>query len=267
MTIIRPSSLPSYVDCPRRTAARLFREDVEAAGYVLRQTPQGIGAAIGTAVHAGAHQALRPRVEGKELAPADEAEGAAFDNLRSALADGVAWDEVSPTQNASEKQVLRMVRRWREDVAPRFVPEHVEVRLEADMAGVTVSGQVDVAAGDVIRDLKTGRTQRANGAQYGMYSLLWRAHGHDIGRLVEDYVPRAPVSKLQPAAVTTEIDVADAEAAAEAIAKRMVADLDEFRATSNPWAFLANPASMLCGDKWCPAWGTKWCKVHKGVVG
>jgi len=152
---------------------------------------------------------------------------------------------------------------WRQMVAPQFVPAHVEVRLEADLApGIVAAGQVDVAAGNTIRDLKTGRMQRANGAQYGMYSLLWQAHGHQIDNLLEDYVPRAPISKLQPPAVTTAVDIADAEAAATTLAKRMVADLTAFRATGDPWSFVANPSSMLCGERWCPAANTKFCLSH-----
>lgn len=263
--VIRASSLPSYADCARRSAARLFRREIEDAGYQLRTTANGIGAAIGTATHAGAHVALHERIQRGELAPADVAEDAAITDLRGRFAEGVEWDAVSPKPNTAEKQVVRQLRMWRQMVAPQFVPEHVEVRLEADLApGVVASGQVDVATGGrTIRDLKTGRMQRANGAQYGMYSLLWQAHGHQIDVLIEDYVPRAPISKFQPPAISTAVDIADAEAAATTLAKRMVADLTAFRATGDPWSFVANPASMLCGERWCPGWGTRWCVSHK----
>lgn len=264
--VIRPSSLTGYQDCPRRTAARLFRAEVEDAGYSLRDTPNGIGAAVGTATHSGAHVTLKARIDVGEWASEADAEDAAIASLREGVAEGIEWDQVSPTANTAEKQVRRQLRAWRHFVAPQFVPEHVEVRLEADMGGgVTVSGQVDVAAGQVIRDLKTGRVARANGSQYGMYSLLWQAHGHTINGLIEDYVPRAPISKLQPEPITREIDIADAEAAAMAIAKRMVADLAVFREKGDPWAFIANPASQLCGSRWCPAWGTAFCRAHAGA--
>lgn len=266
MTIIRASSLPSYADCPRRTAARVFRSDVLAAGYSLAERPPGIGAAVGTATHAGAAAALKHKVNEGVLAPDRDSEELAMVALRDATTDGVTLDDVSPTMLIAERQVLRQLRTWRAQVAPQIVPTHVEVRINAEFGDVTVSGQPDVAVNGAIHDLKTGRVQRANGAQYGTYSLLWRAHGHDVSALIEDYVERAPLKREQPPAISTEIDVAEAETAATAIIKRMTADLDAFRCTGDPWSFVANPASMLCGEKWCPAWGTDFCRAHKGQI-
>jgi hypothetical protein len=31
----------------------------------------------------------------------------------------------------------------------------------------------------------------------------------------------------------------------------------------DPWAFPANPGSKLCSAKWCPAWGTTFCREHQ----
>lgn len=264
MTIIRASSLPGYADCPRRTAARVFRSNVLAAGYSLAERPPGIGAAVGTATHAGAAAALKHQVNEGVLGPVQDSEEIAMVTLCDATTDGVMLDDVSPTMLIAERQVLRQLRTWRAQVAPQIVPMHVEVRLNAEVGDVTVSGQPDVTVDGAIRDVKTGRVQRANGAQYGTYSLLWRAHGHAVERLVEDYIERAPLKKEQPSAISTVIDVAEAETAATAIIKRMTADLEAFRSTGEPWSFVANPASMLCGDKWCPAWGTNFCRAHKG---
>ena len=55
-TIIRASSLPNYPDCNARWAAQAMSAEITAMGWELRETPRGIGAAHGTAVHAaGAH--------------------------------------------------------------------------------------------------------------------------------------------------------------------------------------------------------------------
>lgn len=45
VVVIRASSLSGYADCPRRSAARMFRREIIAAGFDLRETPPGIGAA------------------------------------------------------------------------------------------------------------------------------------------------------------------------------------------------------------------------------
>jgi hypothetical protein len=28
----------------------------------------------------------------------------------------------------------------------------------------------------------------------------------------------------------------------------------------DPWAFQSNPNSVLCGERFCPAWGTDFCR-------
>ena len=60
---IRASSLSSYPDCLRRTASRIFYDDIVAAGYELRTTNTGIGAATGTGTHSGAGYILSQKIE------------------------------------------------------------------------------------------------------------------------------------------------------------------------------------------------------------
>ena len=75
----------------------------------------------------------------------------------------------------------------------------------------------------------------------------------------------------QPPAETHLHDVTGAEVAAMAVLRRIDADIRAFRfgdpergvAPGEPWAFLANPMSKLCSDRWCPAWGTSWCREHR----
>ena len=55
-TVIRASSLPNYPDCSLRWAATTMRKEIEGLGWELRDLPQNIGAANGTAVHAAAAQ-------------------------------------------------------------------------------------------------------------------------------------------------------------------------------------------------------------------
>src|SRR3990167_1255568 len=53
LPVIRPSSLSSFMDCGRRAATKLFWREIHGAGFTLRSLPAGIGAATGTATHAG----------------------------------------------------------------------------------------------------------------------------------------------------------------------------------------------------------------------
>ena len=73
-TVIRASSLPNYPDCPLRWAATTMRKEIEGLGWELRDLPQNIGAANGTAVHAAAaHTHSRTKKDTGELGQVDDA--------------------------------------------------------------------------------------------------------------------------------------------------------------------------------------------------
>jgi len=267
--IIRASSLSGYVDCPRRTAARLFKGEIEGAGYKLKPNRSNIGGIVGTATHVGAIGSLEDKIKTGELGNKSEAEDRAIQSLRKSVKEeeeGLAWDTTAPDTNAAEKQTIALLDTCREQVLPSIQPEAVEYRLEAQIAeGLTLSGQADVRkVGGVIGDLKTGKIRRANNPQYGAYSLLARSHGIEINGMEEYYVKRVKVGKEQPPAEIHQYDYAASEQAAQAITKRIQKDLEDFRGNGQErWAFLPNPGSMLCSPKYCPAFGTDFCKEHK----
>jgi hypothetical protein len=167
-----------------------------------------------------------------------------------------------------------MTRAYFRSVAPRVDPIVVEERLEAEVSpGLVLSGQPDIVAREprAVRDLKTGARLGSHAPQIGGYALLARSHALDIDEAAIDWVQRAPVAKPQPDPVSVELRVADAETAAANIIRHIAGDLRTFRygdaerhiLPGDPWAFLANPASMLCSPKYCPAHGTEFCREGK----
>ncbi|AWJ85143.1 hypothetical protein TSH58p_17410 [Azospirillum sp. TSH58] len=272
-TIVRSSSLSGYPDCPRRSAAKLFRREVLAAGYRLRELPNGIGAAVGTAVHAGAAVILQEKAKTGGLPPISTATDAAIDSLRTTAAKGIGYDRETPALNEAEQQAERMVRVYRAQIAPDIQPLIVEERLEAQVtADIILSGQSDVIAREPgrVRDLKTGKARSNHKPQLGSYSLLARSNGIDVTEACEDFIQRAPLKKPQPDAQIIKHDLAAAETAAIAVLRHIEDDLKSFR-LGNPsvgvlpgdaWAFPANPNSKLCSAKWCPAHGTSFCREH-----
>jgi hypothetical protein len=151
-------------------------------------------------------------------------------------------------------------------------PVIVEERLEAQVEpGLTLAGHPDVVAvePDAVHDLKTGIRRPANPApQIGGYSLLSRSHGMKIEHATIDYIKRVPISQPQPGSMSIEYEVAAAETAASNILRAIVRDLDTFLhgddqrriRPGDPWAFQANPSSILCSARWCPAHGTSFCR-------
>jgi hypothetical protein len=271
--IARPSSLPSWCDCPRRGAARLFRSLIEAAGYQLRTLEHNVGASVGTGVHKTAAFSLIQKMDSGELGSEDDAIAAGIASLNEEIADGVIWDQTTSNKNDAQQQLVRMGKTYRAKVAPKINPVAVEERLKAQVSErMILSGQKDVLAREpgALRDLKTGKVQRQNMAQYGAYSLLERSNGKPpVEKLIEDFIARSSLRRPQPEPIETEYDVAAAENEAKEILFDIERGLDEFQRRLNDGgappegAFRSNPQSMLCGSKWCAAWGTSWCRLGK----
>jgi hypothetical protein len=279
--IVRPSSLTTYLDCPRRWAARHLTDEVTAAGYDLaRAQPSSAGALVGSGVHAGNAYTLEQKRACIDSA-ANDAVQAGIEGLRQRIqTEGAAWDETTPSLNTAEQQVARMIKTYLIHVAPQIRPLEVEERLEAIMSPTWIlSGQVDALAlaatntnSQVLRDTKTGTQRRANAVQYGAYALILEAHGFNPARLIEDFIQRVPLKKEQPAPASLHFDPAEAKRDAFEAIRALMRDTEDFRARqADPngepphHAFRANPASSLCSARWCPAWGSRWCKSHRPV--
>ena len=279
---IRPSYLPSWPDCPRRTAARLWRDVIETAGYELRDTGASVGAHVGTGVHEGANYTLSTKLESGGLGAESEATDRAVHAFETRLEeDGVTWDQATPNKSTGQKQVERMTKTYRYALAPQVQPVLVEQRLEADLGdGWYISGQADLLAMETpygqpehlrLRDLKTGTSQRANGLQYMAYAMLLRAHDYAVKEAVEDFLKRVPLKQPQPDPETHALPAGPLEQEAMEVVDDMKRSLGEFiRRVSDgdkppEGAFRGNPQSVLCNPKYCSAHGTSFCRLHRGA--
>jgi hypothetical protein len=287
ITSIRASALTNYPDCPRRAAAGLFRVEIEEEGFSLRRTPQGGGATVGTAVHAAAALMLTEKAASGVLSPLSAATDAGIDSLRRQLeeaGDGMAWDAPgrgggTADPAAAETQIVRMIRVYREQIAPGVNPMLVEERLEAEFApGVVLTGQADLVAREhgTVRDLKTGVNMPYSAPQVGAYSLLTRTcRSVETTAAQIDFIPRVSPKKEQPPAQSVRVPLVSAETAAVAVLSHIVRDLTVFRKgdsagrilPGDPWAFVSNPKSVLCNPKYCAAFGTEFCREHAGSEG
>jgi len=266
MAVVRASSLPTYPDCGRRWAARHLADMIAAAGYSLRRIGREIGAAVGTATHAAAATAYKARQESRDAG--SEPEDAGMASLDVEIDSSVAWDDVTPDRDTAQHQVRRQYRVYKDAVIDQVEPMMIEQQLEAVRpSGLIVRGRTDlvVAAPLDLRDLKTGKMKRANGAQYGTYTLLLRSNGTPVSGIVEDYVPRVGRRASQPYPEAIRYDVAASERQSETIIRRIEADMAAFQASGDSSVFLANPNSMLCSPRYCPAHGTAFCRAHRGA--
>ncbi len=268
---VRPSSTSRWSDCPRRAAAHAYPELLTDAGYQLRQTPASIGAVVGTAVHAGGAELLKQKLATGTIAtPSRGFEAGTATFVEELDKQEVSWDEVTRNGSEAARQIQRMVNAYHFGVAKDATPVAVEQRLEATAEGVLISGQADnlslFPSGP--RDTKTGKFAGWNVPQYGAYAMLSRAHGNQVETCTEDFIQRVSPKKEQPQVVSKQFERSDCERAARAIIRVMKGQVEAFLDDphKDPWAFPANPSSMLCADKWCRAWGTQWCSAWKEKV-
>lgn len=255
--------LPAYFDCARRAAAKQFRVEIESAGFTLRDTLPSVGATLGTSAHAAGEYLLRHKAQTYTEASEDQALEVAAQRFAEETACGVEWDETTPNINTAHFQLRRVVAAIA-DYARRIMPKAVELSLRADAGdGFELTGHVDVLTSEgVVRDLKTGALHRPYQAQLGAYSLLARSSGEQVNAAAIDWIARTPKTRPQPPVQTESYPLAACEAAAYATVQRIKQDVIRFRSTGDPWAFPANPMTMMCSARYCPAHGTRFCDMH-----
>lgn len=279
--VIRCSSTTTYPGCPRRWAAHNLSREIRNAGYALRDTQNGIGAAVGISVHAAARAMNDENAATGKLPSASTATDIAVSTVKEEIARGVEYDQTTTrTANEAEQQVARMALSYRWDIAPTINAIAIEARFEAQIPwstqNIILSGQPDIVAREPgkIDDLKTGARMGWHLCQIGAYSLVVRAN--QIAEIEEGqitWIPRVSVKKPQPAPTTHRQSIAKAETVATNIlraiddAVRVWREGDEARGVlpGDPAAFMANPTSQLCNPKYCRAhsagangWCTEW---------
>lgn len=282
--VIRASSTSSYPDCPRRWASRTLRREIRAAGYTLRDEPRGIGMGVGISIHEAARLTLDEKARSGSLPPIAVATDIALDTLKEQIKLGVQYDQrITVNADDAHIQVARMARSYHAVVAPKIEPIIIEQRLEAEIPwsenNLIISGQPDVVAREpgTIVDLKSGSRLGYHLPQIGSYALLAQANAiTDVEQGRIDWVPRVTVKKPQPDPMMQAINVAQAEQIATNTLKSIDMSITTWRQgdeqrglkPGDPSAFLSNPASMLCGSKWCSAHScgaNGWCTDYRSA--
>jgi hypothetical protein len=280
--VIRASSLNGFADCARRWAANLLRVEIRRAGYVLRDDPRGIGAAVGSSIHESARVTLEEKAATGLLPPARVATDIAAETIKEQIRYGVIFDEkVTPNPDDALAQAVRMALSYHHAVAPQIEPIVVEQRLEAEIPwsenGLIVSGQPDTVAREpnTVVDLKGGARLGWHHPQIGSYGLLAITNKiADVERARIDWVPRTTMNKPQPPPVAHRVDIEQATRIATNVLKHADIAISTFRRgdeqrgldPGDPAAFVSNPGSMLCNPKYCAAHScgpNGWCQDYE----
>ena len=263
MIRIRASALSDLFDCPARFEAKELRH--------LHLPPSG-AAQLGTAIHASTGAFDASSLKGKSLSIEDCA-GVLIDVIHKPDED-VAWDDEMGPRDA-EDIGLALHRKYCRDVAPTQRYAAVEVtceRLEITDLDLVLTGTTDrirrVNDGHGIADLKTGKTAvgadgsvrlAGHAAQLGVYELLAQEAsgiairepaqiiGLQTGKTAKaQRIGTAEVGQTRELLVGTPDEPGLLQLAADIV---------------HSGRFYGNPRSMLCSQKYCPAFPT--CRFRR----
>lgn len=259
--VVRASATSEWPDCKKRTFVRSYPKLVVGAGFKLRERLTHVGAAVGTGLHVGA-QWLHKNYDQRSIA-----DQVAFEAFKIEAAPGLMFDATTPRVADAQTQLQRLVAMYTKDVHPHLAGAVVEKRLWHNFGnGLSLTGQPDACPPDEGVDLKSGAVARSYIHQMGSYGLLRRFNGYIVRKLTEIRIPRTPVKSGQKNPVITHYDPEHAMVVASTVIDDIDYTVSQFRETGNPNLIPSNPSSMLCSDRYCPAWGTQFCREHKGAL-
>lgn len=257
--------LPSFNDCARAAVAKSYSRVVTAHGFEIAERRPSIGAAVGTAIHKAVEIPLR-RLAGETV------EGDGLDIAMAAFGKevepGCEWDATTKTMPEARRQIEEMSAAYIQSMNTRPKPRFVEMKLDARIhPGWVLTGTIDLVTVDgVIDDLKTGSIKRPYQAQLGAYGILFDSQGSlgESTALQTTWMKRVRGSKgFSPSGIQTiPYDKDVSESYAWATLERVAETVDKFSASGNPDDIPANPMSLMCSPRYCPAYGTSFCKVH-----
>lgn len=261
--VIRASSLGALFDCPARWEAIHIRG---------MRTPSNSKAMLGKAVHASTAVYDQSVIDGSGIT-IQESAAAAVDTIHKPKED-VEWSDDNPLD--AEKVALSLHAKYCTIIAPTQNYKAVEVRcakLDITDLGISLTGTTDrvrhVDGGFGISDIKTGKTAvgadgkvktAGHSYQQGVYELL-AEHGSGLAITAPAQIIGLNAAKTdvaQRVAVSSDIVGArdlllgDEESPGVLqMASKLIHHGD----------FFGNPKSMMCHEKYCPAFST--CKFRK----
>lgn len=257
---VRASSLSELLDCPARW---------EAKNILGMRMPSSPAAHLGTSIHASTAVFDQAVLDGSGIT-ADEAAGAFVDSLHDTQAE-VDWTDDDVNILKAEEIGLALHEKYCAEIAPTQQYTGVEILCQAlpvefDDITLLLTGTTDrvrkTDKGVGISDLKTGKTAvkadgtvdaAKHGAQLAVYELLVeQATGVTVDAPAQ-IVGMQTNSKARVG--TAEVATARSVLLGSTDEKGI---LDHAAHILKHGVFWGNPRSMLCSEKYCPAY--KSCK-------
>ena len=261
-TYIRCSSLSGYADCPRRAIANGHTKMVKNLGYDLNDYRSGVASVVGTSVHKGMEVALHHKKSTGEIIKVKECVDSAvseFDEIIKKEDSAMEYDSKTANVDDAHTQISRLSKAHHKFFLPDMEPQLIEERFMVDLGDdFILSGQPDhVDQNGNIDDLKTGAVAKNAIGQLGGYAILCVSNGVEVGESLN--IQGVPRSKKIIKPYSLSYNPKLAQLVAWEVINKIKSDFRKFNEDQKPSNFAANTSSMLCSDKYCRAYGTKFC--------
>lgn len=162
---VSASSIGMYQRCPRQWAYR----------YVLGlKVPPDGGLITGLGVHKAAEVGMLHKKDTGEDPDPDLAATTAAEYVTEQCATGEVKLNDDDHQGAITDKAARVSTAWARDAAPKVVPVEVEQQFTLEVAGIDVTGRMDVVTADRVVDWKTsGKSPNADEHRQSVQTELY----------------------------------------------------------------------------------------------
>jgi len=209
---VSASQIFQYQRCPRQWAYRQVMK--------LKVPPDG-GLIVGSGVHAAAEVGMVAKVETGENPNADDAADIAAGYIANELDTAEVTMGEHDTPGALTDKAVRLAVAWANEAAPHVHPVEVEARFDMVVAGIPVTGRMDVVTATSVVDWKTSGKSPNRGdvvasVQTSLYALasgkplaFWYIVNVKAVKVVPVEVSQAEADDAARLAVSTVADVAE----------------------------------------------------------
>ena len=265
---IRSSSLTDFQDCNRRGFYRIFRSLIESLPSI---SGHKIWSSIGIATHQSVAYTLRKKLK-EEQPRLNDAVEVAIVNINEAYREDMEFDDDTRNINEAHKQLKSIVGTYYKDLLPTVNhPAMVESELTGKIGNIVLVGHPDLVdrsdiadnAGLTVKDLKVGKGGYHYHSQLGAYAILVEAAGKQVNGIEIQHIIRPSKTHIYPGE-RIGYDLEGAKVLAWNLIELLQGYYNKFDKSGGDNRFIpVNPSSRLCSKKYCPVWGTEWCKLFK----
>lgn len=231
---VSASSIGMYQRCPRQWAYR----------YVLGlKVPPDGGLITGLGVHRAAEVGMLHKRDTGENPDPEMAATTAAEYVTEQVATGEVTLNDDEHAGAITDKAVRVSEAWATDAAPHVVPVEVEQRFDLEVAGIDVTGRMDVITSDRVIDWKTsGKSPNADEHRQSVQTELYAlATGKPLTYTF--------LVDLKSGVKVTDVDIDEADAArARRFATDTVAEVARGMALG---VWPRSRKGWHCSQKWC----------------